>query len=143
MSRKKPVDCGGLGIRSVDAINKALLGKWLWRLGDNSQGLWRQIIVDKYRVGSNGWLVPLLRYRVSSIWKSVSSVLPEFDKCIRYQVNNGQKICFWNDIRCGDISLSNQFLWWIRIRKRLFQTIISCWVVVLFGSLISEDIFWI
>lgn len=50
MSRKKPVDCGGLGIRSVDAINKALLGKWLWRLGDNSQGLWRQIIVDKYRV---------------------------------------------------------------------------------------------
>lgn len=36
-------------------------------------------------------------------------MLPEFDKCIRYQVNNGQKISFWNDIRCGDISLSNQF----------------------------------
>lgn len=35
----KPVDCGGLGIRPISDMNKALLGKWIWKVGDNSQGL--------------------------------------------------------------------------------------------------------
>ena len=32
---------GGLGIRLLKKMNQALLGKWLWRIGDGSQGLWR------------------------------------------------------------------------------------------------------
>lgn len=35
----KPVDCGGLGIHPISDMNKALLGKWIWKVGDNSQGL--------------------------------------------------------------------------------------------------------
>lgn len=46
----QPDACGGLGIQSLALMNEALLGKWLWRLGESSQGLWRRIIVDKYMV---------------------------------------------------------------------------------------------
>lgn len=32
----QPVARGGLGICSLSLVNNALLGKWLWRLGDSS-----------------------------------------------------------------------------------------------------------
>lgn len=34
--------------------NNALLGKWPWRLEDNSQGLWRLLIMAKYRLAHLG-----------------------------------------------------------------------------------------
>lgn len=85
----KLVACGGLGMQSLSMVNKAQLGKWLWRLGDESQGHWRRIIIDKYRVRTNGWSVPLLQYRVSDFWRSVLSAKLDFDRCIHYCVNNG------------------------------------------------------
>ena len=53
----KPIVHDGLGIRSMEHMKKSLFGKWLWRLGNSVQGLWRQIIVDKYKVQREGWYV--------------------------------------------------------------------------------------
>ena len=39
---------GGLGIRSLRHMNQVLLGKWLWRLGDETKGLWRTVVMEKY-----------------------------------------------------------------------------------------------
>ncbi|XXG59153.1 hypothetical protein AAC387_Pa04g1283 [Persea americana] len=50
-----PKDSGGLGLRPLRNMNQALLGKWLWRLGEDSYGLWRSILIAKYRVRRNGW----------------------------------------------------------------------------------------
>lgn len=36
-------------------MNLALLGKWLWRLGNDSEGLWKQLLAGKYGVSRNGW----------------------------------------------------------------------------------------
>ena len=66
----KPTAHGGLGIQSIENMNKSLIGKWLWRLGNSVQGLWRQIIVDKYKVQRKGWYIPNLHYKASGIWKS-------------------------------------------------------------------------
>ena len=42
---------GGLGIIDLRTFNLALLGKWVWRLGSDKGGLWKEIIVSKY----GGW----------------------------------------------------------------------------------------
>jgi len=39
---------GGLGIRRLGNFNSALLGKWLWRYGMETDALWRKVIEAKY-----------------------------------------------------------------------------------------------
>lgn len=51
----KPLAQGGLGIRSIVKMNKALLGKWLWRVGELGHGLWKQILICKYKLTNDGW----------------------------------------------------------------------------------------
>lgn len=42
-----PRDMGGLGISDLETMNKALLGKWLWRL-ENTDALWQKLLREKY-----------------------------------------------------------------------------------------------
>ena len=39
---------GGLGIRKIDLLNKALLGKWIWRFAFEKEILWKKVIGVKY-----------------------------------------------------------------------------------------------
>ncbi|RVW27576.1 hypothetical protein CK203_097514 [Vitis vinifera] len=41
---------GGLGVRNLALMNKALLGKWNWRFTIESEALWKQVISHKYGV---------------------------------------------------------------------------------------------
>ena len=43
-----PITNGGLGIRKITTFNKVLLGKWLWRFGNEENWLWRRVVVSKY-----------------------------------------------------------------------------------------------
>ena len=61
----KPFAQGGLGIRSIEKVNKALLGKWLWRVGDPKQGLWKRILICKYDLANMGWNVSSRDYKAS------------------------------------------------------------------------------
>lgn len=42
-----PKSCGGLGILDLEAMNKCLLMKWLWKM-ENSEGLWQELLHNKY-----------------------------------------------------------------------------------------------
>ena len=44
----KPLQVGRLGIRRLGNFNFALLGKWLWRYGLETDALWRRVIEAKY-----------------------------------------------------------------------------------------------
>ena len=39
---------GGLSIRNLSMMNKALLGKWCWRFAFENEFFWKQVIVGKY-----------------------------------------------------------------------------------------------
>lgn len=43
-----PIKKGGLGIRHLETMNKALLGKWPWRVGEENDSLWKSILIAKY-----------------------------------------------------------------------------------------------
>ena len=91
-------------------MNQALLGKWLRRLGDESDGLWKQILVGKFGVGRNSLDVSNASYNCSFIWKSMHSVKDMFMKHITYKVESGENISFWHDRWVGDRPLATQFL---------------------------------
>ena len=46
---------GGLGVKSLTILNRALLGKWLWRFANDPEGIWRCLICTKYGEESHGW----------------------------------------------------------------------------------------
>jgi len=46
---------GGLGIRSLRDMNKALKVKWLWRFAREENTLWKDLLKMKYDVDKLGW----------------------------------------------------------------------------------------
>ncbi|RVW42857.1 hypothetical protein CK203_083023 [Vitis vinifera] len=50
----KPWEEGALGFKRISLRNKALLGKWLWRLPRESMTLWHKVILSFYRSHLNG-----------------------------------------------------------------------------------------
>ncbi|RVW53858.1 LINE-1 reverse transcriptase-like [Vitis vinifera] len=48
-------DKGGLGLRKLALLNKALLGKWIWRYAGEKNILWRQVIKVKYGQEGLDW----------------------------------------------------------------------------------------
>ncbi|RVW29977.1 putative ribonuclease H protein [Vitis vinifera] len=46
---------GGLGLRKIVQLNKALLGKWVWRFASARDGMWKRVLVAKYGQEDFGW----------------------------------------------------------------------------------------
>ncbi|RVW66702.1 Origin of replication complex subunit 2 [Vitis vinifera] len=63
---------GGLGVRSLVLLNKALLCKWSWRFAVEREALWRQVISAKYGEEEGGWRSCVVRgsYGVG-LWKAI------------------------------------------------------------------------
>lgn len=106
----KPVDQGGLGIRSIREMNRALLNKWLWRFGVERQVLWRRVIATRYGEEHHGW-----RSRVPSgafgygVWRGINEGIIVFSRYIKLKVNNGENVSFWHDPWCSPQPLCSLF----------------------------------
>ena len=99
----KVKDEGGLGIKRIELFNKALLAKWLWRLGSTKYGLWKEVLESKYglRWLSNSY-VPK-KNRLTSRWwldlfkASISNQgVNWFNQNMVWKVGSGAKVKFWN-----------------------------------------------
>ncbi|RVW32107.1 hypothetical protein CK203_080579 [Vitis vinifera] len=88
-------------------LNKALLGKWIWRYGCEKDNLWKQVITTKYGQEDLGWRPKKANGAVGiGVWKES---LKESDWCLDNLVilaGKGTKIRFWTDIWCTDTPLS-------------------------------------
>ena len=63
---------GGLGVRRLYSLNKALLCKWNWRFTSEREAFWGQIICGKYREVEGDWCSKEVRggYGVG-LWKAI------------------------------------------------------------------------
>ena len=101
---------GGLGLRKLALLNKALLGKWIWRFACDKENLWKKVILVKYGQEGFGWRTNEANWTFGvGVWKEI---LKEIDWCwenIMFTVGNGTKIRFGTDHWCGLATLSQSF----------------------------------
>ena len=64
---------GGMGIKSLSKMNKALLSKWNWRFANDRNSLWRKVIAIKFGESPNGWHTRDIRRGFgTSLWKEIN-----------------------------------------------------------------------
>ena len=87
---------GGLGLRKLVPLNKALLGKWIRRFACEKENLWKQVLLAKYGQESFGWKTKKVNGTFGvGVWKEI---LKEKDWCwenMAFTIGNGTKIRFW------------------------------------------------
>jgi hypothetical protein len=69
---------GGLRIGSLLEKNKAMLFKWVWRLGTPGTSLWKEYICKSYApIFTNG--LPIFFQRLSGLWRGIMFLLQPID----------------------------------------------------------------
>ncbi|KAL5716954.1 hypothetical protein ACHQM5_010053 [Ranunculus cassubicifolius] len=91
-------------------MNEALLGKWLWRFGEEKDHLWRMVIAEKYGEEEGGWYSkdPLCPFGIT-LWKGIVKEKLRFAKGVRFKPGDGQYISFWHDVWVGERTLCESF----------------------------------
>ncbi|GKU85525.1 hypothetical protein SLEP1_g191 [Rubroshorea leprosula] len=114
----KPKEEGGLGIRDLRKFNVALMGKWLGRLANMEEGLWKSVIEGKYGVIGWHWLEWVRDGRnIGSLWwRDIQSLKTGEGVNVRWlwegfrlKIREGKGISFWWDVWCRKECLANKF----------------------------------
>ena len=87
---------GGMGFRNLQAFNKAMLAKQLWRILQNPNSLVARVLKAKYFptgdiLNANLGCSPLYS------WRSIHSSLDVIRKGTWWRVGNGKLIHIWED----------------------------------------------
>ena len=105
-----PKEEGGLGIRKRDLLNKALLGKWVWRYAYEKDNLWKTVIGVKYGQEGCGWRTKEVCGSFGvGLWKEIMKEANWCWESIEFKVGKGTRVLFWTDKWCGNEVLSQTF----------------------------------
>ena len=64
---------GGLGIRGLSVVSRALLGKWVSRFSREERAIWKEVIRLKCWVEEGGWFTKFPRGSFEvGLWKDIS-----------------------------------------------------------------------
>lgn len=102
-----------MGVKNLQNLNLALLGKWRWRLLRESEGLWYRVLKVRYGQGSS---FREAQGRDSTWWRDLwrlegrdSSNEGWLTRGIVRKLGNGREICFWEDCWLGGAKLRDMF----------------------------------
>ncbi|KAJ9681633.1 hypothetical protein PVL29_017839 [Vitis rotundifolia] len=101
---------GGLGVRNLALMNRALLSKWNWHFANDKEAFWKKVISQKYGVEEGDWCTRAVseRYGVG-LWKAIRNEWLFLKSRLAYQVGNGRRVKFWKDKWCSDEPLCESF----------------------------------
>ena len=106
LSKKK----GGLGVKCLFHLNKALLCKWNWCFANEREALWNQVIRGKYGEVGGGWCSREVREAHGvRLWKGIRMDWDFVGSRIFFLVGNGRRVRFWRDRWCRDSPLCVSF----------------------------------
>ncbi|XP_026399115.1 uncharacterized protein LOC113294963 [Papaver somniferum] len=105
-----PLKHGGLGVKSLRSMNKALLSKWWWRFITEKDSLWRKAMESKH--GSCAFDKETRKPKASKgcgLWKGIYKQLNSFKQSSIIQVGEGSSVLFSEDHWVGIASLATSF----------------------------------
>ena len=101
---------GGLGVRNLALMNRALLSKWNWHYANEREAFWKQVISDKYGVEEGDWCTWAVSGRCGvGLWKAIRKEWLFLNSRLAYQVGSSWRVKFWKDKWCGDEPLCESF----------------------------------
>ncbi|XP_021971338.1 uncharacterized protein LOC110866498 [Helianthus annuus] len=96
----KPKEEGGLGIRSISEVNKALITSHIWSIITNRESLWVQWI-HAYRLkGRNFWEIPA-RGNLTWSWRKILAIRSLVRPFVWKSIGNGNGTNVWSDNWCS------------------------------------------
>ncbi|KAI3899301.1 hypothetical protein MKW92_024322 [Papaver armeniacum] len=82
-------------------LNRSLLQKWWWRLGNEPKALWSRVVKDKHGVADLGWRTnkPIGKQGVS-LWRNIYSTAEDFFKLCQFKIGKENRFRLWEDKWC-------------------------------------------
>lgn len=124
---------GGLGVKNLEWFNKALLGKWRWRLLKGEESLWVRIVKSRYGViDASSTMVDPVGNRASSWWKTIcqcgGSINSEdwFKECLHRRLGRGDRTLFWEDSWWGGGALKDLYPRLFSLSEQKEKAIADC-----------------
>ena len=125
---------GGLGIKSLILMNKALLSKWAWRFAEERNIVWKIVISLKYGT-KGGWFPKPPRGNASKgLWKGINSEAINLKQNCIFELRERNRIRFWEDTWCGELPLCVTFPTLYNIAGTRKATIEEVWDLSNFSS---------
>ena len=102
---------GGLGVRGLHKLNKALLGKWIWRFANERNSLWREAIRRKFGKMQGGWCSGECRNNFGAcLWKEIRKDWEIVLLNAKFVIGDGSRVSFWKDVCVVEEALCKAFL---------------------------------
>ncbi|XP_026377772.1 uncharacterized protein LOC113272081 [Papaver somniferum] len=155
----KPKELGGMAFRYLEKLNLALLTKLAWRLLNEKNALYTQIMENKYFKKNNILHQKIEAKNGSCIWNRITNGLAIIQQHYFMEVNNGKKTKIWldgfqvilnppipmNDLHrfyqdVKELLLPNLNSWNVDLLKKLFDQTSSQQIQGIFMDLIKEDV---
>jgi hypothetical protein len=92
----KPKELGSLGILNTRLMNLALMLKWIWKLYQNAEGLWADLIHAKH-IGDRALFDKEGPTHGLQFWKAIQKIKWYFKLGAKDKVHNGKHTYFWLD----------------------------------------------
>lgn len=132
----QPKSKGGLGIRNLFVMNRALLAKWWWRFAVEKDSLWKRVLCARFGWDIKEWdLSNFLITNELCFLNYISSLLKDTLFCstfgfvgVDWALVNGARISFWDDVWISDNPLKYSFqrLYHLSTQKR--HRLIDFWI---------------
>ncbi|RVW29580.1 Exonuclease 1 [Vitis vinifera] len=101
---------GGLGVRRLSTLNRALLCKWNWRFANERDTLWRCVISRKFGEEEGSWYTKDVREGFGvGFWKDIRKEGALLQNKVGFSMGNGRRVKFWKDNWCRNFTLCNSF----------------------------------